>query len=195
MYFSSYGKNMLLFSWISIAMFLPGIVFGQTLITSTELEQTIQKHKGDVVVVAFWATWDKPSRRQLIELNALYQIYKDRSVQFLGVSFDEEEKRWWRSSVVKKFAQEHTIVFPLYKAKDKEDISHIFNIKQIPTLLYYFSFGKKGEFKQYLSDGYTEPRKIEADLNNCLMGVITRSEAQTSPDKSALPEQFPVLRP
>lgn len=195
MYFLSYGKNMLLFSLISIAMFLPGMVFGQALITSTELEQIIKKHKGDVVVVAFWATLDKPSTRQLPELNTIYEKYKDRSVQFLGVSFDEEEKRWWRSSVVKKFAQEHNIAFPLYKVKDKEDISHIFNIKQLPTLIYYFSFGKRGDFKQYLSEGYTAPGQIEEDLNNCLEGTMPRSEAQTSPDKSALPEQFPVLRP
>lgn len=176
MHSSFYIKKMLLFALISIALFLPGVVLGQTMVTSTELEQIIQKHKGDVVVVAFWATVDMPSSRQLSELNTIYEKYKNRRVQFLSVSFDEEEKRWWRSSVVKKFAKEHNITFPLYKAKDKEDISHIFKIKQIPTLIYYFSFGKGGDFKQYLSEGYTEPVQIEEDLNNCLKGIMPRSK-------------------
>ena len=177
---------------ISLVLFLPGIVFGQALITSTELEQIIKKHKGDVVIATFWATWDKPSRRQLIELNAIYQMYKDRRVQFLGVSFDEEEKRWWRSSVVKQFEKEHNIAFPLYKTKDKEDISHNFNIKQIPTLIYYFSFGKRGHFKQYLSEGYTAPGQIEEDLNNCLEGIMPRSENQPARETK---EQSPSMRP
>lgn len=192
MYFSSYAKKMVQSLVISLVLFLPGIVFGQALITSTELEQIIKKHKGDVVLVAFWATLDKPSRRQLPELNTVYEKYKDRRVQFLGVSFDEEEKRWWRSSVVKQFAKEHNITFPLYKVKDKEDISHIFNIKQLPTLIYYFSFGKRGDFKQYLSEGYTTPEQIEEDLNNCLEGIMPRSENQPTRETK---EQFPSMRP
>ena len=144
------------------------------------------------MVVAFWATVDKPSRRQLPELNTIYEKYKDRRVQFLGVSYDEQEKRWWRSSVVKQFAKEHNITFPLYKVKDKEDISHNFNIKQIPTLIYYFSFGKRGDFKQYLSEGYTAPGQIEEDLNNCLEGIMPRSENQPARETK---EQSPSLRP
>ena len=189
---ASYRKTMLQFLTVTTVLFLPSIVFGQTRITSTELEQIIKKHKGDVVVVAFWATVDKPSRRQLPELNTIYEKYKDRRVQFLGVSYDEQEKRWWRSSVVKQFAKEHNITFPLYKTKDKEDISHIFNIKQLPTLIYYFSFGKRGEFKEYISDGYTEPRQIEEDLNNCLEGIMPRSENQAARETK---EQFPSMRP
>ena len=189
---ASYGKTLLQFLAVTTVLFLPSIVFGQTRITSTELEQIIEKHKGDVVVVAFWATVDKPSRRQLPELNTIYEKYKDRRVQFLGVSYDEQEKRWWRSSVVKQFAKEHNITFPLYKVKDKEDISHNFNIKQIPTLIYYFSFGKRGHFKQYLSEGYTAPGQIEEDLNNCLEGIMPRSENQPARETK---EQSPSMRP
>ena len=189
---ASHGKTLLQFLAVTTVLFLPSIVFGQTRITSTELEQIIKKHKGDVVVVAFWATVDKPSRRQLPELNTIYEKYKDRRVQFLGVSYDEQEKRWWRSSVVKQFAKEHNITFSLYKVKDKEDISHNFNIKQIPTLIYYFSFGKRGDFKQYLSEGYTAPGQIEEDLNNCLEGIMPRSENQPARETK---EQSPSLRP
>ncbi len=191
---SSCRKKMLQYGIVLMGIFLPAIVFGQSVITSPELEKTIREHKGDVVVVAFWATWDKPSRRQILELNVLYHIYKDMRVQFLGVSFDEEEKRWWRSSVVKKFEREYSIAFPLYKVKDKEDISHIFRIKQIPTLIYYFSFGKRGEFKQYMSAGYTESRQIEEDLDNCLKGVMPRSEGQPV-QRQEIQEKFPRLRP
>ena len=189
---ASHGKTLLQFLAVTTVLFLPSIVFGQTRINFTELEQIIKKHKGDVVVVAFWATVDKPSRRQLPELNTIYEKYKDRRVQFLGVSYDEQEKRWWRSSVVKQFAKEHNITFPLYKVKDKEDISHNFNIKQIPTLIYYFSFGKRGDFKQYLSEGYTAPGQIEEDLNNCLEGIMPRSENQPARETK---EQSPSLRP
>lgn len=178
---------------VIITMSLSCVSFGQDTVTSTELEKTIQGHKGDVVVVVFWATWDKPSAKQVSELNSIYEKYKYGHIEVIGVSFDEVEKRWWRASPVVKFAKKHGITFPIFKAKDKEEISHGFNVKTIPTIIYFFGFGKlSGEFKKFIADGYTTPEQIEEDLRNCLAGSMPRSKGETPKPGQ---EQFPILRP
>ncbi len=187
-----YVKKSLRFLIIFMAMFLPGVTFGQKTLTSTELEEFIAKHRGDVVVVVFWATWDKLSAKQLSELNSIYEKYKYSHVTVIGVSFDEVEKRWWRASPVVKFAKKHGITFPIFKAKDKEDISHSFNVKEIPTIVYFFGFRVLSGFKQFIAEGYTTPKQIEEDLRNCLEGSLPRSKGETP--KSGQ-EPFPKLRP
>lgn len=189
----SYVKKSLQFLIIFMGMFLPGITFGQDTLTSIELEKTIQEHKGDVVVVVFWATWDKPSAKQVSELNSIYEKYKYSHIKVIGVSFDEVEKRWWRASPVVKFAKKHGITFPIFKAKDKDEMSHIFNVKKIPTIIYFFSIGKlRGEFKQFIADGYTTPEQIEEDLRNCLEGSTPRSKGETPKPGQ---EEFTKVRP
>src|SRR4051794_4166692 len=44
--------------------------------------------KGKVVVVDFWATWCVPCRSEIPEYNKLREKWKDRGVEFVGVTFE-----------------------------------------------------------------------------------------------------------
>lgn len=50
--------------------------------------------RGQYVLVDFWASWCPPCREENPKLVALYQEFKDKNFEILGVSFDREYDPW-----------------------------------------------------------------------------------------------------
>ena len=51
--------------------------------------------KGEIVMIEFWASWCGPCRRSNPALLAVYNDYNDKGFEILGVSFDDDEKKWY----------------------------------------------------------------------------------------------------
>lgn len=69
--------------------------------------------KGKVVVIDFWATWCGPCVGEMPELKETYAKYKDRGVEFIGVSLDEPEADGGLTKL-KAFIKENSIAWPQY---------------------------------------------------------------------------------
>jgi thiol-disulfide isomerase/thioredoxin len=51
-------------------------------------------YKGKLLVLNFWASWCAPCVEEWPSLNEFARIYKDKGVTVLGVSVDENEKKY-----------------------------------------------------------------------------------------------------
>ena len=51
--------------------------------------ESIQKNKGQVVYVDFWASWCIPCAHSFPFLNELHQEFKDKGLQIIGINMDE----------------------------------------------------------------------------------------------------------
>lgn len=51
--------------------------------------ESIQKNKGQVVYVDFWASWCVPCAHSFPFLNELHREFKDKGLQIVGINMDE----------------------------------------------------------------------------------------------------------
>jgi thiol-disulfide isomerase/thioredoxin len=78
-------------------------------------EISLASLRGKVTIVNFWATWCPPCRAEIPDLIALQAKYRDR-LQVIGISQDEAGVE-----VVKRFATEHDINYPIVMASPELD--------------------------------------------------------------------------
>ena len=76
------------------------------------MSQDLNKYKGKIIVLNFWATWCPPCREEMPELSQLYAEYKNKNVVVLGVAIDE-------LGLVKEFSQNSPVNYPLFVAEDE----------------------------------------------------------------------------
>lgn len=55
---------------------------------------SLEDFKGKVVLLDFWASWCGPCRRENPNVVKVYEQYKDKGFEILGVSLDKDKGRW-----------------------------------------------------------------------------------------------------
>lgn len=76
---------------------------------------TLSSLQGKVVLLNFWATWCPPCRREIPDLNRVYDTYRDRGVVVLGVSWDE-----LRVEQIKNFVTNYRVTYPILHGTQTE---------------------------------------------------------------------------
>jgi peroxiredoxin len=82
--------------------------------------------KGKVVFLNFWATWCPPCREEMPSMEALYQRFRDRDLEFLAVDIQEDKDG------VAAFMKEYGLTFPVVLDSTGR-ISAEYGIRGIPT--------------------------------------------------------------
>jgi len=107
---------------------------------------------GKVVMVNFWATWCPPCRKEMPDLQALYEKYKDQGFIVLSISDEEAAK-------VSPFIAERKITYPVLLDPGRK-VNDLFIVDGIPKSFVYDRSGKlvaqsidmrtRGQFLQML---------------------------------------------
>jgi peroxiredoxin len=110
-----------------------------------------------VVVVNFWATWCGPCRNEIPDFNDVYSRYRDRGVEFLGVSVDESPE-----TVVPEFLEENPISYPVLAGSP--DLTFRYGVRGLPTT---FIIDRSGRISKRII-GMTVAETLENELNKLL---------------------------
>ena len=90
--------------------------------------------RGKIVLVNFWATWCQPCRKEMPDLDALYQRFKDQGLVVLAISDEETNK-------IKPFITERPVTYPILLDPGRK-INDAFRIDGIPKSFVYDREGK-----------------------------------------------------
>ena len=96
----------------------------------------LSDYKGKVVILDFWATWCGPCRMEIPGYVKLYDKYKDRGLQIIGVSLDQDG---WKP--VRPFMEQYNIDYPIVLGNN-QIVSAYGGINAIPTT---FLINKEGQ--------------------------------------------------
>ena len=96
---------------------------------------TLKDLKGKVVLVNFWATWCPPCRKEMPDLEALYNRFQEQGFVILAVSEDEETAK------VGPFIAEHKITYPILLDPGSK-VNNLFQVEGIPKSFVYDRDGK-----------------------------------------------------
>ncbi|MBI4430034.1 MAG: TlpA family protein disulfide reductase [Ignavibacteriales bacterium] len=96
---------------------------------------TLSKLKGKVVLLNFWATWCGPCRAEIPGFLEVYEKYKAKGLEIVGISLDETG---WQD--ITPFVKRHNISYPIVVG-DQKVVKAYGDIYGIPTS---FVIDKKG---------------------------------------------------
>ena len=99
--------------------------------------------KGKVVVIDFWATWCGPCVAEMPKMKELYAKYRDKGVEFIGVSLDQPKEQGGLDKL-KEFVKKNEIAWPQYYQGNFWDskFSKSWGINGIPCVFLVDADGK-----------------------------------------------------
>ena len=95
---------------------------------------TFSDLRGKVVLVNFWATWCPPCRKEMPDLETLYERFAPQGLVILGISDEEAAK-------VDPFIKERKVTFPVLLDPGRK-VNELFIVEGIPKTFIYDREGK-----------------------------------------------------
>jgi thiol-disulfide isomerase/thioredoxin len=128
--------------------------------------------KGKVVVIDFWATWCVPCVAEMPNMKKLYAEYKDKGVEFIGVSLDQPKAQGGLDKL-KEYVAKNQIEWPQYYQGNywQSEFSSSWHINSIPCVFLVDADGKlasvnaRGKLEKLLPE-YLEKAKKKAGATN-----------------------------
>lgn len=94
--------------------------------TSTGASDSLANHKGDVVMVNFWASWCEPCRTEFPLIDGLYKKYKKLGFTVLAINIEPDSK------AAQGFLKNTPVSFPVL-LDSKNTISDTYKVEAMPT--------------------------------------------------------------
>ena len=100
-----------------------------TLTTPEGKALALSSLRGKYVLVDFWASWCGPCRRENPNVAAVYQAYRDRNFEILGVSIDVEKNR---AQWLKAIADDKLTWPQISDLKKENEAARLYSVQAIP---------------------------------------------------------------
>lgn len=110
----------------------------------------LKKLHGKVVLVNFWATWCPPCRKEMPDMDALYQRFKEQGLVILGISDEDAPK-------VNAYIAAHKVEYPILLDAGRT-VNDLFQIEGIPKS---FVFDRTGKLVAQAIDMRTRQQFLE----------------------------------
>ncbi|WP_010529640.1 redoxin domain-containing protein [Lentibacillus jeotgali] len=98
-------------------------------------EVSLSDYRGQRVVVNFWATWCRPCRAEMPDMQ---KFYEDKDVEILAVNLTSSESS---QSGIQDFVDAYQLTFPVLMDKNSE-VANQYQIKPIPSSFMIDSSGR-----------------------------------------------------
>lgn len=129
-----------------------------TLLDMAGTEVSLSDFKGKVIILDFWATWCPPCRAEVPHFIELYNEYKDRGLEVVGISLDADVQK-----AVSEFVKEQDINYTVLAADGK--VASLYGgIRSIPTT---FVIDRQQRIVQKYV-GYRDKEVFEEDIKGLL---------------------------
>lgn len=114
-----------------------------TLKSSTGSNLKLSEHRGEVIMINFWATWCGPCRQEMPLLNRIHEQYRKAGFTLLGVNIDD------RPDVALNMAKKLGVTFPVLFDTGKR-VSRLYDVNAMPSTVLIDRDGKV----RYIHLGY-----------------------------------------
>lgn len=125
-------------------------------------ELDLQKMRGKVVLLDFWATWCGPCRKEIPNVRATYARWHASGFEIIGVSFDSDK------DALEELVKQEKMVWPQYFEGRHNAIGDQFHIEHYPSM---WLVDKQGVIR-YISAGEKMEEKIKTLLKEPGIGGV-----------------------
>jgi thiol-disulfide isomerase/thioredoxin len=101
---------------------------------------SMQQMAGKIVVLDFWASWCAPCRAYIPTIREHYNKYKDKGVEFISVSVDEDAGKWKEAMAAEKMEWAQVLAAGGFEGEN--GVKQLLDINHIP---YVIVLGKDGK--------------------------------------------------
>ena len=131
---------------------------------------SLEKHRGKVVLLDFWAVWCAPCRAETPHLKRAYEEFKDQNFEIVGISLDHDKSK------LLDYIKKQEIAWPQFLNQTGEnDVAQKYNVMAIPQT---FLIDHEGVIRKADLRGRALEPAIAALLQerDAKLGTATQSE-------------------